>query len=109
MVQRPRREIWFWVLFAVAFLCSGALFVSGAIWVVTSCKYGWHHSDWQDISLPILMLCFFPVVILGYFKQRAASFLLFCGAGISVLQVLGITRSTGDGLSGGGVHGITIH
>lgn len=98
MTLRSRVTL-FRVLFAIALLYGLVLLIPGCEFAFELPKYGVH--DWQEVTLMLLMISFAPLVVFAWFRPKQAAAAFCCVAILSVVQVLAITRSTGDGLGAG--------
>ncbi len=53
----------------------------------------------DDILMQTLMTVFLPILVLGIWKQRIASGLLFVGTGVDIILLLTLGSRTGDGMA----------
>ena len=90
-----------WSRFYVgAFLLYGGLlwFVSMSVFLA-AIKHGARLKP-PDIVIQSLMTLFLPILILGIWKQRLASGLLFAGAATDLALTLFLNAHTGNGMGG---------
>lgn len=95
MTTQSRSNKWFLFFMTIGILYGIALFILGVQFLQDWLQN--HDIGWQRKTLPILSLSFLPLVILGGFYPRLAAILFWSGSALCVMQVVCITRSTGEG------------
>jgi len=97
-MDKRSANIAYWVVLLLSLVWAGVLFVSGIGWVRGTIQVRvpnpWH--NWQEFTMPAVLLLYLPSTLLGLKRPRTASWLLFVGAGITVIQLLGSNRYNGD-------------
>lgn len=107
MAERSRKTIGFRIVFAIFLLYGLALLIPGcAIAYEHFNPASLRHTEWQEITQALLFFFVAPIVLLGWWRPRLASVFLWCGAALSVTQVVGINSRTGDGVGGMAVAGV---
>ncbi len=92
----------FWTVMSLSLVWAGVLFVAGVGWARGTIQSGgvpnaWH--NWQEFTMPAVLLLYLPSMLLGWKRPRTASWLLFAGAGITVIQIIGSNRYSGDSMT----------
>ena len=102
-MQKRTANIVFWIVFSLSTIWSGILFVSGIVWM-----RGWFQTDvvipnpwhnWQEFTMPVVLLSYLPFALLGWKQPRTASKLLFGGAVVTIIQLLGSSHYNGDSMA----------
>jgi hypothetical protein len=91
----------FWIVLSMAMVWAGVLFIAGIVWVRGSIQAGipnpWH--NWQEFTMPAVLLLYLPFTLLGWKRPRSASKLLFAGTAITIVQVFGSNHYNGDAMA----------
>jgi len=93
-------NIVFWIVMSLSLVWAGVLFVAGVGWargtIQVPTPNPWY--NWQEFTMPAVLLMYLPSTLLGWKQPNVASWLLFAGAGLTVIQALGSNRYNGDSM-----------
>jgi hypothetical protein len=101
MDKRTGSNFAFRILLSIAVIFAGVLFIAGIVWVRGSVQGGFANprTDWQEYTMPVVLLSYLPFTLLGIKRPQLASRLLFADAILTVAQLPGGNHYNGDSMS----------